>query len=121
MSAVDELRKILEECGVTWDNDEYSLEWYSDNGEIKLIAKAKSDPGPYQVASIIDLRGTCRNEEDSEGSFLCSECGAHMYRPHLDRSYTDQEGRRWYTTDMRGVGFRYCPSCGRKIENKEEA
>lgn len=65
-------------------------------------------------------RSTCRNEENSEGSFLCSECGAHMYRPHLDRSYTDQEGRRWYTTDMRGVGFRYCPSCGRSIESKEE-
>lgn len=61
----------------------------------------------------------CRNISDSNGSFLCSACGAHIYKPNISRSYVDDDGNRWYTTDMRGIGMHYCINCGRKIIAEE--
>lgn len=126
MSATDELRKLLEERGVTWSNvdnngdvSDYYTEWYSDDDEIRMTAKeyswscgnlsvtAWSELSPCQAAAMIDLRGTCKWELVHSGTLYdkwqCSCCGYEFVEPRTDQGYTEMEPN-------------FCPNCGREIE-----
>ena len=56
---------------------------------------------------------TCHND-NAEGSFVCSECGAHVRDTYVGVSYGDENGKRWYSTST-GQSFKYCPNCGVKV------
>lgn len=56
---------------------------------------------------------TCRNESvyASCDEFICSECGIHLIDwRKVDVEYDD--GTEWYGE----YSFKYCPNCGRKVE-----
>lgn len=126
MSATDELRKLLEERGVIWENvdnngevSDYYTEWYSDDGEIRMTAKeyswscgsltvtAMSELNPCQAAAMIDIRGKCKIVRG-----VCSGCGAlihesaNMYWQYFDGGFR--------TVMHKPVNF--CPNCGREVE-----
>lgn len=129
MSATDELRKLLEERGVAWDNvdndgdaSDYYTEWHSDDNAIKMTAEeyswsygkltvtAMSKLSPCQAAAMIDLRGKCKfeindNSNNNDGMqydiwFECSACHARF----------DYIADEWLMYEN------YCPACGRKVE-----
>lgn len=63
---------------------------------------------------------TCENVNagDSKANFICSECGLHIHKPSIGRSYLDENGKRWYAT-TREHGFNYCLNCGAKVVSHE--
>ena len=65
--------------------------------------------------SFLAVEHACKNiGDDPKVSFVCSECEAHVYSYHIDSSYLDEDGKRWYST-AGNCGWNYCPNCGAKI------
>lgn len=68
--------------------------------------------------SFLAVEHTCKNiGDDPKVWFVCSECEAHVYSYHINSSYLDEDGKRWYrwySTDG-NCGWNYCPNCGAKI------
>ena len=125
-SATEELRQMLDERGVEWedhsDDDVMHTTWnradcwfteFSDGWTALGMAKHGT---PAKAIEATLGRETCHNIARSEDGWLCSKCGAHMYKTRIDRSYLDGDGKRWYTTDLQGIGLHYCPNCGREVE-----
>ena len=59
---------------------------------------------------------TCYNVhgDDKYVNFICSECGLHMHKPNIGRSFVDENGKRWYGTSHEHA-LNYCPNCGCKV------
>lgn len=121
-SATVKFRQMLDKRGIKWDMGAFPHEWCTYLRD--MCAKPWDEKRLYVTALLtpkqaIDAmfgRGTCHNISRSEGSWLCSKCGAHLYKPHIDRSYLDEDGKRWYSTDLQGIWLHYCPSCGSEVE-----
>lgn len=135
MTATDELRRMLDERGVEWDelsneDGDRITRWKDANGryvsaldcgETRYLADFYWGPTPQQAieATLGDTdataerrgdAGTCRDEGDP-GDFCCSECGVRMFTDTSD-TYT------MIASDGRTIikHPNYCPNCGRKVE-----
>lgn len=111
MTATDRLRALLDERGVEWEEAGYdsvaATFWY-DNGSFPVTAIDGTDDCPEGMVSLGAFlppeqaveatlgRGTChaRNDEDTCGHDVCSECGF---------VWPDD------------YSIRYCPNCGRRV------
>lgn len=128
MSATDELRRLLDERGVEWEDMSarfptgmlWCTSWTSKDGELctalegaddipdgKLSVQALLTPAQAIAATLGS--GTCHNEGDSS-DFCCSECGVRMYM-ETDDTYT------MITSDEHIIKRpNYCPNCGRRVQ-----
>lgn len=114
MTATDELRRLLDEHGVEWDDMSMrpyactswrdpdgepctALEFADDIPDGKLSAQALLTPEQAIEATL--GRGTCRRVlYKPTGVLVCSECGAGIPK-QLDKY----------------CYLHYCPNCGRKV------
>lgn len=116
MSATDELRRLLDERGVEWEDHSGSIEqrtvyrtpngWcYVSTANDKWLSYVEyHDMTPQQAIDATLGRGTCRDvfevdamsEDDRIGEFVCSECGETF-------------------GDGRDQVPRYCPNCGARV------
>lgn len=106
MSASDELRRLLDERGVEWDDDGYQTTctvWVANGATwhglwrddcIELIAHLT----PEQAIEATLGRGTCRDV--GRYAFVCSVCGWASDEPHHV---------------LGGFWPKYCPNCGRAV------
>ena len=111
MSATEELRRLLDERGVEWDEvDHHTLWWgesihhqasayssilFGESGRVHLSAMVT----PAQAIAATLGVGTCHNESKyPQMFFYCSECGCAHKR---NRAYVDMP--------------RFCPNCGRRV------
>ena len=120
MSATDELRRMLDERGVEYEQaDGWWTSWetegvYSFGGTVYC-----EDLGsgleirwhiitPEQAIAATLGAGTCRNVSDPPEGFLCSECGwGDFAEPSHLLTGSCYAGL--------AKGPRYCPNCGRKV------
>ena len=109
MTATDELRRLLNERGVEWEDHSGGIEqrtvyrtpngWcYVSTANDKWLSYVEyHDMTPEQAIDATLGRGTC---EDVSGGdpcvFVCSHCGATFDHPEDER-------------------VRYCPNCGRAV------
>lgn len=119
MTATDELRKLLDERGVKWEDDtpvpsmkpwktsftsftgeEVSLECY---GEPKWIMGTLVFHTPEQAIAATLGAGTCKNKATSLRTFWCDCCDCAL------EDWMDVGGKLVN-------GLRYCPNCGRVVE-----
>lgn len=115
MSATDELRRLLDECGVPWkdygyENHTWWGEWHAENRASVngLYVKVEAVITPEQAIDATLGRGTCHFEQIPEALYddiECSECGVALWG---------------FQMDIAGEGCptkpRYCPNCGRRVE-----
>ena len=116
MSATDELRRMLDERGVEWtykdgtvryeSNGHWHLAWaYNDD---KMVVSMGYLTPEEAIAATLGA-GTCRNVSDPPEGFLCSECGwGDFAEPSHLLTGSCYAGL--------AKGPRYCPNCGRKVE-----
>ena len=117
MTATDEIRKLLDECGVEWkayDEFEPTTQWETYDGafvywarerdgillvETTAPTKCSLSATPTQaIAATLGEERTCTLEVNFDASNVeCSEC--HYPMPH-------------HTNLME---IHYCPSCGAKV------
>lgn len=114
MTATDELRRLLDERGVKWDDRGYpktvtvwesdGIEWFGlwRDGAIELEATMT----PEQAVEATLGRGTCRVEE-RYGDWYCTGCG-EMVGTYDTASELHIDGN---AIEL----WRYCPNCGRKV------
>lgn len=129
MSATDELRRLLDERGIIWqdktnDGDRCeilpgdSVTWWFDHNDVLSAAREnfghklalRCECTPAQAIEITLGRGKCKFEikdncNDSEGTccdvwFECSGCHARF----------DYIADEWLMYEN------YCPACGREVE-----
>ena len=110
MTATNELRRLLDERGVEWEDHSGSIEqrtvymtpngWcYVSTANDKWLSYVEyHDMTPEQAVEATLGRGTCRECAGMEDVFECSACGMR---------YEGWALKRW---------ARYCPNCGRRIE-----
>ena len=124
MSVTDELRRMLDERGVKWDElQSYEggkmTRWRDsmgryvtayDEGMVTFFDDFYWQPTPQQAVDATLGRGTCKpvvsdNLTESEGMgdawADCSECGHLLF----------------VLTDPNSQPPNYCPNCGRKVMN----
>lgn len=112
MSAIDELRKLLNECGVKHNDHYFNTSWRDRHGTLHLASEMCDNSllvdmlTPEQAiaatlgrADELNSRAkrTCRNTSDSN-YFRCSVC--------RKKTYQGEET------------FNYCPNCGAKVVEK---
>ena len=121
MIATDELRRLLDECGVEYDGKTYEgVTFWNDDTN---MAVASEDYGgklwvsqsltPEQAVEATLGRGTCHDTGEDKERFCCSECGS---RSHIATEYRkfDEYGNK--SEHFLFVGNpRFCPSCGRRV------
>lgn len=124
MTATDELRRMLDECGVEYRAIGDATFWETHGGAFRYKAKPHAEKltvmtccsqkctvmTPAQAIAATVGRGTCYDIEQDENDFKCSACGARSF------IITDD----CYTTilaDEKTVlrRFNYCPNCGAKV------
>ena len=124
MTATDELRRMLDERGVEWDElsnkeGDRITRWKDANGryvsaldcgETQYFADFYWGPTAQQAIEATLGRGTCHDEGDP-GDFCCSECGVRMFTDTSD-TYT------MIASDGHTIikHPNYCPNCGRRVE-----
>ena len=119
-STTERLRQLLDKRGVEWEalsdqqEGEFTItatRWHDGEGGLltMCISEPHGDtwdffwlPTPEQAVEATLGRGTCRNVYE-KGHFKCSECG----------HYTQT---RMVYRDGKPADPRYCPNCGRKVE-----
>ena len=106
MTATDELRRLLDERGVEWEDHSGSIEqrtvyrtpngWcYVSTANDKWLSYVEyHDMTPEQAIEATLGRGTCHRKWRKDGYAFCSECGYNITGP-------------W---------AHWCPNCGRKVE-----
>ena len=112
MTATDDLRRLLDERGVEWEEVDGHTLWWGESDHHQASAFSSILFGeservhlnamvtPQQAIDATLGRGTCRNIdplrdfEDNE-EFTCSECG--------------------YSNGYELGVPRYCPNCGRRV------
>ena len=108
MTATDELRMMLTDAGVEWEDYQHeSHTWWLDGNDVCWHAENRLTPSgmllkieatltPAQAIAATVGRGTCHMEtaDGCQNWNSCSECGADYY--------TDQP-------------INYCPNCGRRV------
>lgn len=114
MTATDELRRLLDERGVEYDDSFGATEFHGDCGSVVVAFNSKKKDAilyvnayltPEQAVEATLGRGTChdKNGRNRRMGFECTVCGVMCSDcDMLDMS----EGF---------THFRYCPSCGRKV------
>lgn len=114
MSATDELRRLLDERGVEWEDFDGEPTWTGGDGRMHYARQEFTFAGLTDEVTVYHLtpeqaidatlgRGTCHavfevdamSEDDRIGEFVCSECGE-----------TFGDGRDQLP--------HYCPNCGRR-------
>lgn len=122
MSATDELRRMLDERGVEWEDMSIrpyactswrdpdgepctALEGADDIPDGRLSAQALLTPAQAIDATL--GRGTCRNISPKLGNdeFTCEECCARVYGSCGE----------WFDANWKYHKFNYCPNCGRRV------
>lgn len=107
MTATDELRRLLDERGVEYDDSFGATEFHGDCGSVVVAFNSKKKDAilyvnayltPEQAVDATLGRGTCHECAGMEDMFECSACGMR---------YEGWALKRW---------ARYCPNCGRRIE-----
>lgn len=116
MNATDDLRRMLDERGVEWEDDSESIYWDGIDGtswtaerrragDLRLYAIGCT---PEQAIAATLGRGACKpvisdnlTESDGTGDVWadCSECGHLLF----------------VLTDPNSQPPNYCPNCGRKV------
>ena len=127
------LRRLLDERGVEHEDTDITVGekaygattyWecgdvvarFSENADVGTLLEAW-DVSPEQAIVATVGVGTCKNIGD--GTFVCSECEAHVQITYVGRSYLDENGKRWYSTSNEHE-FRHCPNCGARIVEEED-
>lgn len=118
MSATDELRQLLDKRGVEWD---YGITGpattrFNANGVDVTFAPildglvCSTILTPEQAVEATLRRGTCWNVSDfPKYEFVCSECGGRL-------DIVDEFDNQTVQHDDGSFGPRFCPSCGRRVE-----
>ena len=111
MSATDELRRLLDERGVEWDELQSHeggkmTRWRDstgrfvtayDEGMVTFFDDFYWQPTPEQAIEATLGRGECKDMSGGDPCvFVCSECAAVCNHPYDE-------------------AIRYCPNCGRKV------
>ena len=104
-TATERLRQLLDERGVEYSRE--GCETFFKNVHIwaindKELCISISGLSPDQAVEATLGRGTCKNVYE-KGHFKCSECG----------HYTQT---RMVYRDGKPADPRFCPSCGREVE-----
>lgn len=124
MTATEELRRMLDERGVEWEDMSIRpyacTSWRDPDGEPctalegaddipngKLSVQALLTPEQAIVATL--GRGTCRDKNRRFNTWECSECGATVLLMF------DDFGEPSYCVDGVADVPRYCPNCGRRV------
>ena len=112
VSATEELRRMLDERGVKWDElQSYEggkmTRWRDgtgryvtayDDGVVEFFSDFYWQPTPQQAIDATLGRGTCKDVSGGDPcAFVCSECNATYDHP------ADEP-------------ILYCPNCGRRVE-----
>lgn len=118
-ATIAELRKLLRERGVRFNEFKLMTQWAGALGESVEAYPTDTFPDtllvkhayltPKQAIAATLGRRTCHNEGDSS-DFCCSECGVRMYM-ETDDTYT------MITSDEHIIKRpNYCPNCGRRVQ-----
>lgn len=120
MSAIHELRRLLDERGEKhWDVSDLTF-WLKDNNHHNARAMERVDGSislafdnltPEQAIDATLGRRKCHDKGD-EQDFICSECGMHLYKMYSSECYTMIEKDMLTTIESP----RFCPGCGREVE-----
>ena len=113
-SATDELRRLLDERGVEWEDFDGEPTWAGGDGRMYYARQEFTFAGLTNEVTVYHLtpaqaidatlgRGTCHavfevdamSEDERIGEFVCSECGETF-------------------GDVRDQQPNYCPNCGRR-------
>lgn len=126
MTATDELRAMLDECGVEWRKWDYfgidigtifsasGIEWiviWDPKANNLSIANYKINHTAEQIIAATLGAGTCQGHMDQEYfdchlvTFNCMACG---WEGVVDSGFVDY---RFKESDMPN----FCPNCGRKV------
>ena len=124
MTATDELRKLLDERGITHKTDTFVID--ADHGKVKETAwvignshhvyqeyrdrtvLTSTSIAPEQAIAATLGNGTCKMEQIPECRYddiECSECGVALWAFSMDKA-----GEGVIATPN------YCPYCGRAVE-----
>ena len=120
MSATDELRRMLDERGVEWEDSEpYGAKavtrfkvndvWlrYVDYGDYCWVDYHEDEPlTPEQTIAATLGSGTCHIEE-RHGDWHCTGCGEMV-------GTCDTTSELYIDGNAIGL-WRFCPNCGRKV------
>lgn len=109
MSASDELRRLLDERGVEWEDFDSEPTWAGGDGRMHYARQEFTFAGLTDEVTVYHLtpeqaidatlgRGTCRDV--GRYSFVCSVCGWASDEPHHV---------------FGGFWPKYCPNCGRAV------
>lgn len=130
MIATDELRRLLDDRGVEWDELQSSERGYRitrwkdelgryvsalDSGGTKYFLDFYWGPTPQQAVDATLGCGTCMDEGSGTVAFKCSECGCWT-------AYDEDWSTGIYAWEgdmMKSVFPRYCPNCGRAVVKEE--
>lgn len=110
MTATDELRRLLDERGVEWEDFDGEPTWADGDGRMYYARQEFTFAGltdevtvyhltPEQAVEATLWRGTCHITDNGPWGYpyVCGECGAS------------------FDPDVNGGDFNYCPNCGRAV------
>ena len=135
MNASEELRRMLDECGVEWwplgsnmtecviDGIRYKFRQVGRGLIVSTCTEGTVTPEQAIAATLSSCNctnsertGTCHNaskvmDEHGQARFACSECGAWID----SRMLWNPEYRNGESPWVSGCKLNFCPNCGRRI------
>lgn len=96
-------------CRTRWKVDEYRRGY-----QYGLYDGINDTTVEKRQALDVDSERTCRNDMEHDDSFVCSECGCHVRETQFGCSFTETDGKRWFSTSNEHH-LRYCPNCGARV------